>query len=183
MGMQNKGLLVFKQQPLIAHVIARLTQQVSRIVISANNDLDAYRQFGLPVIPDQMADYPGPLGGIYSVMHSETNEWFITAPCDAPCLPPDYIQRMLAARNGHLACVAHDGLRLQSGFCLLHRSLLAPLEQTLQAGHYAVYRFLAEVAVHTVDFSDESRAFVNINDPTDLATLIDHECAGNNTHD
>lgn len=176
MGMQNKGLLPLQGQPLIAHVIARLSPQLARIVISANDDLDSYRRFGLPVIPDRIADYRGPLAGIDSVMHQLAGEWFITVPCDTPCLPADYVERMLAAGHGQTACVAHDGQRQQSGFCLLHRSLLVPLEDNLQNGHFAVYRFLDSVGARTVDFSDEAPAFININDSADLAALLDHQC-------
>lgn len=183
MGMQNKGLLLFKQQPLVEHVIMRLRSQVSRIVISANDDLHAYRQFGLPVIPDRTADYAGPLAGIYSAMYHDSSEWFITAPCDAPCLPADYVLRMLTACGNRPACVAHDGQRQQSGCCLLHRSLLAPLEHTLQAGHFAVHRFLTDVAAGTVDFSDETRAFVNINSPADLAVLDHDPCLESAIHE
>ncbi len=171
MGTQNKGLVPLAQQPLIAHVISRLSKQISRIVISANDDLDAYRQFGLPVIPDQLQNYPGPLGGIFSVMQGEPSDWLITVPCDTPYLPLDYVQRMCAHMNGHDAYVAHDGIRQQSGFCLLSRRLLPQLEQCLQANQFAVYRFLEAVAAQTVDFADEAAAFVNINTPDDLAKL------------
>jgi molybdenum cofactor guanylyltransferase len=175
MGMQNKGLLQYAQRPLVAHVIKRLSGQIPRIVISANEDLDAYRQFGLPVIPDLITNYPGPLGGIYSAMQSEQSEWLITVPCDTPCLPLDYVQRMCAAMNTHSAYVAHDGVRLQAGFCLLQRSLLPRLEQSLQANQFAVYRFLNAVAAQAVDFSDEAEAFVNINTPDDLARLASRD--------
>lgn len=175
MGTQNKGLLSLAQKPLVAHVIARLAKQISRIVISANDDLDAYRQFGLPVIPDQLTNYPGPLGGIYSVMQSERSEWLITVPCDTPYLPLDYVERMCTAMNDHDAYVAHDGIRQQSGFCLLRHSLLPIIEQRIRANQFAVYRFLDAVAAQAVDFSDEAGAFVNINTPDDLATIINAE--------
>lgn len=171
MGLQNKGLLPLARQPLVAHVIARLSTQIDRIIISANDDLGAYQQFGLPVIPDLMAAYPGPLGGIYSVMQNISSEWLLTAPCDTPYLPLDYVQRMRAAMSGHHAYVAHDGVRLQAGFCLLRRSLLPTLEQTLQAKRFAVYRFLELIGAQQVDFSDEVAAFININTPEDLVKI------------
>lgn len=171
MGMQNKGLLAFRGQALVAHVIARLRPQVSRIIISANEALASYREFGFPVIPDQASGYAGPLAGIHAVMHAETDEWYITAPCDTPFLPMDYVSRMMAARQGQLACVAHDGKREQSGCCLLHHSLLPALNQSLRRQHYAVYRWLKEMDAGLVDFSDEIEAFTNLNTPDDLRQL------------
>lgn len=179
MGMQNKGLLQLEEQPLVAHVIARLSQQISRIVISANDDLESYQRFGLPVIPDRIKDYAGPLAGIYSAMHAQMDEWFITVPCDTPCLPTNYVQRMLCARNTHSAYVVHDGTRQQSGFCLLQRSLLPALENALCAKQFAVHRFLAIAQAQPVDFSNELSAFININSPADLIRLSNQNCPGN----
>lgn len=172
MGSQNKGLIPLGGQALIAHVIARLSPQIPRIVISANHDLDAYREFGLPVIPDQIGDHPGPLGGIYSALQTENSEWLITVPCDTPILPDDYVQRMCAAVDTQLAYVARDSARQQSGFCLLHRKLLPLIEQQLQTKQFALHRFLSAADARTVDFSDQSAAFVNINTPGDLASFM-----------
>ncbi|MBI1422878.1 MAG: molybdenum cofactor guanylyltransferase [Gammaproteobacteria bacterium] len=171
MGMRNKGLLPLAKQPLIAHVIARLTGQLSRIVISANDDLDAYRGFGLPVIADEIPGYPGPLGGMYSALHAVHSEWLITAPCDTPYLPLDYVERMCAAINDHRAYVARDDQRLQTGFCLLHRSILPQLAASLATGQFAVYRFLSALPAQQVQFADKANAFTNINTPDALAAL------------
>lgn len=171
MGLRNKGLLPLVNQPLIAHVISRLSGQIPQIVISANDDLDAYRGFGLPVIPDEIPDYPGPLGGMYSALQAVQSEWLITTPCDTPYLPLDYVQRMCTAINGHRAYVAHDGERLQTGFCLLHRSILPQLASSLAAQQFAVYRFLSEIQAQAVHFADKANAFTNINTPDALAAL------------
>ena len=171
MGLQNKGLLPFRGQALVAHVIARLRKQATRIVISANDELAAYAQFGYPVIEDQVAGYAGPLAGIHAVMQRQPSEWYITAPCDTPFLPMDYVARMLAARQGHRTCVAHDGQRQQSGCCLIHYSLLPALEQSLQRRHFAVYRWLRDTGTNLVDFSDVGEAFTNINSPEDLQQI------------
>jgi len=168
MGAQNKGLLTLGRQPLIAHVIARLSPQLAHVVISANDDLEAYRQFGLPVISDILPGYTGPLGGLFSVLQHTQSEWLLSVPCDTPALPADYVRRMRAAVAGHSAAVAHDGQRVQSGFVLVHRTLLPQLEAVLQREHFAVYRFLAEVGAREVDFSDQPTAFANINTPEQL---------------
>lgn len=171
MGMQNKGLLTFHGQPLVAQVITRLQAQVSRIVISANDRLTAYQQFGYAVIPDQTTGYAGPLAGIHAVMCQQASEWYITAPCDMPYLPLDYVTRMLAAREGVTACVAHDGQRQQSGCCLVHQSLLPALEYSLQHQHFAVHRWLNDMGATLVDFSDTTEGFCNINTPDELQQL------------
>ena len=52
MGSKNKGLLIFNGKPLIEHVLEKLHNQVSNIVISCNKDLDQYRRFNYPIAID-----------------------------------------------------------------------------------------------------------------------------------
>ncbi|WP_420026588.1 NTP transferase domain-containing protein, partial [Escherichia coli] len=44
---------------------------------------------GLKVIEDSLADYPGPLAGMLSVMQQEAGEWFLFCPCDTPYITED----------------------------------------------------------------------------------------------
>jgi len=163
MGARNKGLLTLGGKPLIAHVIARLSPQLTDIVISANDDIDDYRRFGLPIVADTLPEYPGPLAGLYSVLQQVQSTWLLSVPCDTPALPTDYVARMRRAVVDYPAAVVHDGQRVQPGFCLLHRSLLPKLEAALRQGHYAVYRFLAEIGAREVDFSEQPASFTNLN--------------------
>lgn len=168
MGGADKGLLSLAGKPLIAHVIARLAPQVATLIISANRNLDAYRQFGLPVLGDRIADYCGPLAGLHSAISVIDTEWLISAPCDTPFVPLDYVSRMRAAIEQQAAAVAHDGERLQAGFCLLHRDLLPQLVTALDAREFAVHKFLRTVQAVHIDFSDEAQVFRNINTPEEL---------------
>ena len=49
--------------PLAMHALLRLAPQVGEMMINANRNLAAYESFGVPVWPDALADYPGPLAG------------------------------------------------------------------------------------------------------------------------
>ena len=168
MGGADKGLLSLAGKPLIAHVIARLAPQVATLIVSANRNLDAYRQFSLPVVSDRIEDYCGPLAGLHSAMSVIDTDWLISAPCDSPFVPHDYVSRMRAAIDQQAAATAHDGERLQAGFCLLHRDLLPQLAAALDAREFAVHKFLRTVEAVHIDFSDEAQAFRNINTPEEL---------------
>lgn len=168
MGGEDKGLLPLAGRALIAHVIERLAPQVATLIICANRNLDAYRQFGLAVISDRIADYCGPLAGLHSAMSVIDTDWLISAPCDTPFVPHDYVSRMRSAIDQQAAAAAHDGERLQAGFCLLYRDLLPQLATALDAREFAVHKFLRAVHAVQVDFSDEAQAFRNINTPEEL---------------
>ena len=171
MGKVNKGLLTLQGQAMIRHVIGRLEPQVSRIIISANQDVDVYRDLGYDVVQDQLDGSQGPLAGIYSAMTITSSEWLACVPCDMPQLPMDLIARLSAAEPAVIARVAHDGVRQQSVCCLLHTSLCDRLKDFLLGPRQAVYRFLAEAHALEVDFSQQMAAFANINTPQELQCL------------
>lgn len=175
MNGENKGLVMFEGQPLIMHVLRRLTPQIHNIVISANERLDEYVQFECPVIPDKIHGFAGPLAGMYTVMTEMATEWLITVPCDTPNIPPDYIARMQRAGYDNKVCVAHDGIQQQPGFCLLHKSLQEDLLSAISNQQLAVYKFLASHDATEVDFSDVSECFININTPEQLEQLEQHD--------
>ena len=102
MGGQDKGLIPLAGRPLIAWVIAALTPQVGRILISANRNQAAYAAFGHPVIGDEavgaeLAGFQGPLAGIAAAMTRMETPWLLTLPCDAPLAPADLAPRLAAA--------------------------------------------------------------------------------------
>ena len=65
MGGVDKGLQTFRGLPLALHTLTRLQLGggVGSIMINANRNLATYESFGVPVWPDALADYAGPLAG------------------------------------------------------------------------------------------------------------------------
>lgn len=88
MGSVDKGLVPLNGKPMVAHVLERLTPQVQHLLINANQNQEAYAAYGVPVWPDALPDFAGPLAGLQAgLMHCET-PYLVTAPCDSPfCLP------------------------------------------------------------------------------------------------
>ena len=121
----DKGLVRWRGQSLVQHVLAALAPQTSRQVISANRNLDVYACFGAPVVRD--GDGSGPLAGLASLLTATETEWLLCVPCDAPVLPGDLASRLLQQVNSAkaLAGFLHDGERAHPTFCLVHRSLTA----------------------------------------------------------
>ena len=62
MGGVDKGLQNFRGMPMAMGTLMRLAPQVGEAMINANRNLSAYESFGVPVWPDSLADYAGPLG-------------------------------------------------------------------------------------------------------------------------
>ena len=169
LGGQDKGLLSFRGRPLVEWVLAGLKPQVGTILISANRNLAAYARYGYPVLPDALADYPGPLAGIREGLQAASTSWLLAVPCDVPHLPPDCAARLLQAASAQHAQAAYARAAGEShdAVLLMQRSLTAALEAYLQSGGRSVHGFLARQGALAVDF-DDPQAFANLNTPQDL---------------
>src|SRR5262245_36300677 len=64
MGAGDKPMRQILGRTILARVIARLAPQCDGLILNANGDPARFAAFGLPVIPDSVADFPGPLAGI-----------------------------------------------------------------------------------------------------------------------
>ncbi len=176
MGGMDKGLVPLAGKPMIRYVIDALRPQVAELLINTNRDLDAYRSFGFPVVSDHIPGYLGPVAGITTALEASTRDLVLTAPCDAPLLPPDLATRLheQMLESGAAICVPHDGTRLQPLFGLYHRSLAADMRRFLHHGDRKLLLWLELQAFATADFSDRPEGFNNINAPEDL-TKIEQE--------
>ncbi len=97
MGGVDKGLQNFRGLPLALHTLMRLQPQVGDVMINANRNLAAYESFGVPVWPDGLADYAGPLAGFLTGLERCEAPWLLTVPCDTPLFPPDLAARLAQA--------------------------------------------------------------------------------------
>nr|WP_153682240.1 molybdenum cofactor guanylyltransferase MobA [Enterobacter cancerogenus] len=171
MGGKDKGLQLLNGKPLWQHVADALAGQVSARVLSANRHIDIYQRSGLPVYQDTLADYPGPLAGMLSVMQQNWGEWFVFCSCDTPFIPACLVERMVQQRGDSPVVWAHDGERDHPTIALIHKSLIPALQDYLAAGERRVMVFMRQSGGHSVDFSDLKSAFVNVNTLEDLQTM------------
>lgn len=172
MGGIDKGLHDYRGQPLIAHAIERIRPQVDHLIISANRNLDSYRQFSHPVITDHLDDFQGPLAGILAAGRTAHSTWLLICPCDIPAVPLDLSVRLLAAVQERPASIAlaHDGERSQQLCLLLQRNLLDDMALYLASGKRRVISWIESHAWTQVDFSDQPDAFRNLNQETDTVS-------------
>lgn len=171
-----KGLLHWRGRPLAERPLARL-QAAAEVLISANHYADDYARYGCRVIADPQPGL-GPLGGVLAGLAAARTPWLLTAPCDAPLLPADYLARMTAgAPQGERPRVAHAGGRLHPTCLLLNQTSWAELERYLRDGGRSMHGWLEQLRPDRVDFA-RAEAFTNINTPDDLEHLLtDHGVA------
>lgn len=176
MGGVDKGLQSYRGMPLALHAMLRLAPQVGEVMINANRNLAAYESMGVPVWPDVVPDYAGPLAGWLTGLERCTTPYLVTVPCDTPGFPADLVERLareLAKADADIAMVAtreNDQTHLQPVFSLIRSSLLENLNQAVQAGERKVARWAKQHRFVEVVFED-ARAFFNANTLEDLQQL------------
>ncbi|WP_395278906.1 molybdenum cofactor guanylyltransferase MobA [Enterobacter bugandensis] len=171
MGGEDKGLQLLKGKPLWQHVADTLVDQVSAMALSANRHIDIYQRSGFPVYQDNLADFPGPLAGMLSVMQQSQGEWFLFCSCDTPYIPTCLVERMVQQRGDSPVVWVHDGERDHPTIALINRSLIPAMSDYLASGERRVMVFMRKVGGHAVDFSDMKISFVNVNTIEDLQAM------------
>jgi molybdopterin-guanine dinucleotide biosynthesis protein A len=176
MGGVDKGLQEHLGVPLALHALRRLAPQVGSVMINANRNLDVYESMGVPVWPDEIPDYAGPLAGMLAGLAHCDTPYLATVPCDTPNFPLDLVERLcrgLVEIDGEMAMAftREDGAeRRQPVFSLMKTSVRASLASYVAGGQGNVGFWAGRQHCARVVFEDGS-AFFNANTPADLAQL------------
>lgn len=178
MGGGDKPMREVGGRLLLQRVIDRLAPQCDGLVLNANGDAARFKAFGLPVVADDLADYPGPLAGIVAALdwyalHCPQAGWMISVAGDCPFLPCDLVQRLRQARHAEDAQLAVAASAGQSHpvIGLWDVSLRHELRQALvREDIRKVARWTARYRLATVEWPATPRdPFFNTNTTEDLA--------------
>lgn len=195
MGGGDKGLRVVGGTPILQRVVERVRPQVELLLLNANGDPARFGELpylhGLPVVPDGIDGYAGPLAGILAGL-----DWLadnapditdlLSIPTDCPFLPKDLRDHMVGARDGagaQLACArsgpvadpgdgsTEDGWQAHPVVGLWPVALRHELRHAMvQEGLRKIDAWTARYPLAYADFRDEPvDPFFNANTPEDVA--------------
>ena len=165
-GGKDKGLLLWRKEPLIQHTYKRIEPQVNQVIVSCNRNFDQYRNLVEVFVPDDRDGYCGPLAGIEAACNLILTDYAVVIPCDAPSLPLDLVERLiypLERQNNIEVTYAWDGLRSQFLFTAIRSEAFSSITTCLDAGGRSLKDWHSYVKTCEVDFSDKIDAFENIN--------------------
>ncbi|MDB0060069.1 molybdenum cofactor guanylyltransferase MobA [Planktomarina sp.] len=179
MGGGDKGLLNLGNGYVLDHVLYRLRPQVGKIALNVNGCPKRFSMFDLPIIPDSMSGYLGPLAGVLAGLDwaaEKGAEQIITVAADTPFFADDLthalseacqIQKMpiaLAATQGTAGRVFRHPT-----FGLWPVSLRHDLRAALELGMRKVIVWAEKHGTAEAMFAtDLFDPFFNINTPEDL---------------
>lgn len=182
MGGGDKGLHTLGEKPILQHVIDRLSPQAAPLALNANGDPERFTDWGLPVLPDSIDGYAGPLAGVLAGLDWAAEigaDTIVTVAADTPFFPNDLVARLRAARaeTGHPIALAaspdagrKSGLGRHPTFGLWPVALRDDLRAALQDGLRKVVLWTDQHGCATALFDPPGPdPFFNVNTPDDLA--------------
>ena len=178
MGGGDKPMRQIGGSTILQRVIARLKPQCDGLILNANGDPARFASFSLPVVPDSVTGFPGPLAGILAGLEWMASNrpdiaWVLSAAADCPFLPRDLLARLHGERveqNAQLA-VAASGGQSHPVIGLWSVALREELRHALVVEDVRkIDRFTARYRVATVTWPHQPLdPFFNANTTDDLA--------------
>ena len=175
MGGGDKNLMELGGKPVLAHVLDRIDCGSVPTVLNANGDADRYAGFDLPVVPDVIDGFAGPLAGIltgleWTAAHYPDCSHMISLATDAPFIPRDLTTRLVAAiqDGAEMAQAASQGRR-HPVFAIWPLTMRAALrDAVMQQGVRKIDDFTADYVCAIVPFEAMPDPFMNLNRPEDF---------------
>ena len=179
MGGSDKGLRILGGKPVLRRIVDRVRVQVGPLALNANGDPTRFGGYDLPVLPDAVGGFAGPLAGVLTGLEwargaAPDCRYVATFPTDAPFLPDDLVARLIAAvetEGADMACAASGGRR-HPVVGLWPVRLADDLRQAVaEEGIRKVDHWTARHRLAVAEFTtDPIDPFFNANHPEDLAT-------------
>ena len=180
MGGGDKGLLHVGGSSLLERVMERLRPQVCALALNANGDRARFDRFDLPVVPDSIEGWPGPLAGVLAGMDwaSEIGaRQIVTVAADTPFFPHNLVAKLIAGAvetDLPIALAASPdqrrGLVRHPTFGLWPVALRDDLRDALKDGVRKVVEWTDRHGCTAVSFQNEPLdPFFNVNTPDDMA--------------
>ena len=177
MGGGDKCLKMLAGKTLISRIIERVSPQISTLILNANGNPNRFLDYNLPVVPDVISGYAGPLAGILTGMewmreHHQEVHWLASFPGDAPFIPLDFVIKCLDAtkhNDAQIICAKSAG-RTHPVCALWNINLADGLRSAMENDHIRkIDKWSSNYSVYHKEFSVEPiDPFFNINSETDL---------------
>ncbi len=172
LGGRDKGLIPYAGRTAVECVAETLRPLCSRLLISANRNLERYEALGIgTVFADRRDGFQGPLAALEAAAGHSQAPLLLVLPCDIPEVSTDLVGRLLEALTADPQCdVVHAATGSDSHYlcAALRSACLAGVSARLDRGERAVRHWLAGLQVQRQLFTGRHAAELrNLNQPQD----------------
>ena len=166
---QEKGLVHYRNKPLIAHVLEVAVQTAANVsIVTANPD---YASLGFLLVADETPGL-GPAAGVYTALSCSSSAFVLVIACDMPNIKPELIVAMFHAIGDADIIVAAQNGRVEPLLAIYHQTISLRWKQLLGSGIRKMTDFFSHFDCRIFDTSGfagvNENLFININTPGDL---------------
>ncbi|MBC3258003.1 molybdenum cofactor guanylyltransferase MobA [Pseudomonas paralactis] len=167
MGGQDKGLLEWQGQPLIAHLQRLVRPLTDDLIISCNRNLERYAPYADQLVSDDSPDFPGPLAGIRAGLLAARHEHLLILPCDVPQIDARLLTdlRQIAQRNLRVPVMVRHGEFWEPLLCIIPTGLKDQVERAWQAGERSPRKVMLQLGGVGLECPADDPRLANLNTP------------------
>lgn len=167
MGGQDKGLLEWRGQPLIAHLQRLVRPLTDDLIISCNRNHDRYAPYADQLVSDDSPDFPGPLAGIRAGLAAARHAHLLILPCDVPQMDARLLAelRETAQRDPSLPVMVRHGEFWEPLICIIPTPLQAEVEQAWHAGERSPRKIFLQLGAVALECAANDSRLDNLNTP------------------
>ncbi len=172
---KDKGLCEFNGKALVSYALETLKPLCGKMIISANHFPEKYKQFGVPVISDEIKNI-GPMGGIYTCLKHSTTRHNLVLSCDTPFVGTILLKHLLDhVQNEQVVAPAHHTFLIEPLSAYYATNVLDAIKQSINNNDYKLINLFKgvrfkSVLMDTLQPFNADQSFLNINKPEDLET-------------
>lgn len=172
MGGQDKGLLQWRGQPLIAHLQSLVRPLTDDLIISCNRNQQHYGAYADQLVNDDSPDFPGPLAGIRAGLAAARHEHLLILPCDVPYIDARLLAelRETAQRNPLLPVMVRHGEFWEPLICIIPTHLRTEVELAWNAGERSPRKIFLQLGGVGLECPADDARLANLNTPQLLQT-------------
>lgn len=167
MGGQDKGLLVWQGQPLIAHLHHQTRGLSDDLIISCNRNLERYALYADQLVHDDNSDFPGPLAGIRAGLAVARHPHLMVLPCDVPRIDAELLTAMreAACQQPDKPLMLRQGEHWEPLLCIIPVALAGEFENAWNEGERSPGRIMRNLGAIALQCPENDRRLANLNTP------------------
>ncbi|PBJ17196.1 Molybdenum cofactor guanylyltransferase [Pseudomonas ogarae] len=171
MGGQDKGLVPWQGEPLIAHLHRQTRAMSDDLIISCNRNAQRYAPYADQLVHDEEGDFPGPLAGIRAGLKAARHSYLLVLPCDVPQIDANLLDNMRRTASQHpdQPLMVRHGEHWEPLLCVIPLALAASFEQAWREGERSPGRIMRALHAVALQCPADDPRLANLNTPELLA--------------
>ncbi|VVN29765.1 Molybdenum cofactor guanylyltransferase [Pseudomonas fluorescens] len=167
MGGQDKGLIEWHGEPLIAHLHRKTRPLSDDLIISCNRNPEKYAPYADQLVHDDEGDFPGPLAGMRAGLKAARHAYLMVLPCDVPRVDAALLHSMRETASQHPdkpLMLRHDE-HWEPLLCIIPVALREAFDTAWHEGERSPGRLMRKLGATALQCPDNDPRLANLNTP------------------